>query len=536
MKKTLKQTSTVEGRYLRWLLNGMESLDQGFCLFDRRLELVYCNGRYLELLGLPQQYGESGTPLRSIIQYQAECGEYGPGDRNEQIEIRIRRAERFEAHCFTHERTSGKVIEVRGAPLSGGGFVSTFTDVTSSVQAQKAAAASEEQLARIVQGCAIPIFVLDSEHRVSHWNHACELATGLSANMMIGRRECWRAFYQQPRPVLADLVLSQVSEPEIFRYYGEKSCRRSRIIADGYEAEDFFPEMGDSGYWMYFTAAPLRGHDGSVIGAIETLQNVTERNQARADLERHHRHLEELVAHRTHELLAANEELSQYAYVVSHDLKAPLRAIRNYADFLAEDLSGTLAAEQEGYLQGLKKALRQGEQIVDDLLEYSRITRSDTRNQWFQPTAVIDELLAILPMDSNVEINHQNDWPTLYGDPFLLTQILQNLIANGIKFNCSEKKQINMGWISNGNGTIEIWLRDNGIGIAAHHQQQIFRVFQRLHTSSEYAGTGIGLAIVKKAALHMGWDIRIESAPGQGSTFYLKVAADGHRFEVGKVD
>jgi signal transduction histidine kinase len=112
-------------------------------------------------------------------------------------------------------------------------------------------------------------------------------------------------------------------------------------------------------------------------------------------------------------------------------------------------------------------------------------------------------------------------WPTIQTEAVLLRQIFQNLILNGIKFNQSSPKVIELGWLPAGEDKFDLVVRDNGIGIAERHQEQIFRVFQRLHTSQEYEGTGIGLAIVEKAAKKLGGLVRIESSSGQGSTFFI---------------
>lgn len=134
-------------------------------------------------------------------------------------------------------------------------------------------------LSRIFDGNPVATIVIDSEHRVIHWNRACAVMTGVPASEMIGSRDQWRAFYPDPRPILADLIVDGAVEAMVDAFYHDK-FRRSELIEGAYEAEDFFPAFGEHGCWLFFTAAPICDDEGRVIGAIETLQNVTERHRA----------------------------------------------------------------------------------------------------------------------------------------------------------------------------------------------------------------------------------------------------------------
>ena len=218
-----------------------------------------------------------------------------------------------------------------------------------------------------------------------------------------------------------------------------------------------------------------------------------------------------------------NEELSQYAYAVSHDLKGPLRAIRNYAEFLYEDLADTLTGDQKKYLEGLKTAVDEGDTLIKDLLNLSRIDRVPLEMKSADVPGTVAEVPSLLALPAEVEITVDMKWPDFSVDHTLLKQILQNLISNGVKFNERNPKCIEIGWQAASEDTIDIFVRDNGIGIEPQYQEQIFRIFQRLHTDRDYEGTGIGLAIVQKAANKLGGSVRLESEPGKGSTFYVRL-------------
>ncbi|MFO8009231.1 MAG: PAS domain S-box protein [Dehalococcoidia bacterium] len=136
-----------------------------------------------------------------------------------------------------------------------------------------------QQLSQILEGTSVPTFVIDHQHLVTHWNRACANLTGIPPEEVIGTSRQWAAFYSEERPVMADLVIEEALPAEISRYYGN-NYRRSTVIDGAHEAEDFFPDIGKSGRWLFFTAAPLKNDHGTITGAIETLQDITERKQA----------------------------------------------------------------------------------------------------------------------------------------------------------------------------------------------------------------------------------------------------------------
>lgn len=232
-------------------------------------------------------------------------------------------------------------------------------------------------------------------------------------------------------------------------------------------------------------------------------------------------HLEAQVKERTKALREANAELLQYAYVVSHDLQTPLRAIRNYADFLSEDLEASLEDEQRSYLDGLQQAVHEANLLIQDILEFSRVSRYEEELETIDIGAFLRSLIDSLNIPNGTEIIMSEDWPTLDVSQVLFRQIFQNLLNNAVKFNSSLHKRVDLGWRVLENGQYEFFVRDNGIGIAPQHQEKIFKVFERLHTREEFEGTGIGLAIVKKAIGKLGGSIRVDSKPGEGSTFFI---------------
>jgi len=235
------------------------------------------------------------------------------------------------------------------------------------------------------------------------------------------------------------------------------------------------------------------------------------------------RNSREDLLNRTEELAFSNKELEDFTSVVSHDLKAPLRAIQNYADFLQSDLGGKLEEEQEMYLSGLGEAVEQSEKFLEEVLVLSRIGKDQIVNERVDVGIFLREYTNSLSLPFEVKIVINEDFPTVVTDQTLLKQIFQNLIFNGIKYNKSTDKCIEIGWNLVNSGKLDFFVKDNGIGIEPRFFDKIFQPFQRLHTNEEFDGTGIGLAIVLKAVNRLGWSVRVNSVIEEGSTFFVTV-------------
>jgi light-regulated signal transduction histidine kinase (bacteriophytochrome) len=222
------------------------------------------------------------------------------------------------------------------------------------------------------------------------------------------------------------------------------------------------------------------------------------------------------------ELKRSNEELQQFAYVASHDLQEPLRMIASYVQLLSRRYKGKLDADADEFINYAVDGALRMQRLINDLLAYSRV---GTQGKAFEPTdceQILTQALANLQLaieDNHADITH-TPLPTVMGDPVQLIGLFQNLIGNALKFHGSASPQIHIAAEQDN----QRWLfsvRDNGIGIAAEHIDRIFIIFKRLHTSTEYPGTGIGLAICKKVVERHGGNIWVDSAVGQGSTFHF---------------
>jgi light-regulated signal transduction histidine kinase (bacteriophytochrome) len=247
-----------------------------------------------------------------------------------------------------------------------------------------------------------------------------------------------------------------------------------------------------------------------------SIQDVTE-----------HKQVEGTLARRVAELHRSNEELEQFAYVASHDLKEPLRMVASYTRLLAEEYEDLLDEEGKKYIRYATDGAKRMQALIDDLLTYSRVGRAEVPQQHVDLNDVMRDVRVNLvsSFKDTGGVLEVGKLPAVEGNPTLFAQLMQNLVANAIKFHGEAPPQICVS-CQKRDDELVITVQDNGIGIAPEHQQRVFQVFQRLHSRSEYEGTGIGLAVCKKIVEQYGGRIWIESELGRGSTFYFTLSPE----------
>lgn len=224
------------------------------------------------------------------------------------------------------------------------------------------------------------------------------------------------------------------------------------------------------------------------------------------------------------ELARSNADLEQFAYVASHDLQEPLRMISSFTQLLAEEYHGKLDADADDFIDFACDGARRMQQMIQDLLDYSRIGRCETAYEATDTGAVVGEVLDALCVtiaESGAVIN-QHSLPTVRADHTQLARVFQNLLGNAMKFRSNGKPEIDIG-AEHRDHEWMFWVRDNGPGIDPQYAERIFMIFQQLQSQSVHGGTGIGLAICKRIVERDGGRIWVESAPGKGSTFYFTI-------------
>jgi light-regulated signal transduction histidine kinase (bacteriophytochrome) len=251
---------------------------------------------------------------------------------------------------------------------------------------------------------------------------------------------------------------------------------------------------------------------------LASIIDISERKQAQA-----------LLTKRTTALERSNQELEQFAYIVSHDLQEPLRSIDGYLQLLERRYQGQIDAEADKFIDRSVAAAQRMHSLINDLLAYSRVS---TRGKSFETTdcsLVLDRVLDNLAgsiEESCAEINYEA-LPVIKADPGQMSQLFQNLIGNAIKFRGDRPPLIEIK-AEPANGTWQFAVADNGMGLEPQHAERIFQVFQRLHSRTAYPGTGIGLAICQKIVERHGGHIWVESKPGEGSTFLFTIPVTTH--------
>ncbi len=235
-------------------------------------------------------------------------------------------------------------------------------------------------------------------------------------------------------------------------------------------------------------------------------------------------HRAERLARNNQALVRDNEELESFAYTAAHDLKEPLRGIDRFSKLLRQDLRSSLPEDQGARLEGILRLTHRMNDLIDALLNYSRLGKVQLNFQSTDLNRLVRDALDSLPVvdEAKVEITIKEELPTLQCNPVQMRQLFINLITNAIKYNNSEPKRIEIGVESNGERLI--YVKDNGIGIAPEFHQTIFEIFRRLHGRDAYGGgTGVGLSIAKKIVALHGGRIWVESVPGDGSTFFISL-------------
>lgn len=288
------------------------------------------------------------------------------------------------------------------------------------------------------------------------------------------------------------------------------------------------------------SAAPIRDGAGNLLGVVLVFHDVTEKRRAQEALRKAHDELELRVRERTAALRATvtrlelmNQELQEFAFVASHDLQEPLRKIQTFCDMAAKRCSPALDDTAKGYLERVLNSASRMRQLLDDLLQFSRVATRSEPFKGIDLSEIARESAGVFEAGAGkagalIEIENM---PTIEADEIQMLRLFQNLIGNALKFCNSEAPHIKVYARPDGQGNCEIFVKDNGIGFDQQFAERIFKPFQRLHNRKEYEGTGMGLAICRKIAERHGGSIRAESEPGRGSTFIVRLPVKQDRWE-----
>jgi signal transduction histidine kinase len=277
----------------------------------------------------------------------------------------------------------------------------------------------------------------------------------------------------------------------------------------------------------------LKNDRGEITGAINCFYDITGRKEdernlltAKDAIGRHALELEQVVTDRTAELRDTIGELQGFSYSVSHDMRAPLRAMQSFAQFLVDEYSDKLDEQGVNYLQQIMRSAVRLDRLIQDVLSYTRILHAKLPLDRVDLDRLVRDIVETLPNGQLLkpEIQIQGTLPKVIGNQALLAQCVSNLLSNGAKFvSPGTTPHVEISAEVIGDTSIRVWFKDNGIGIAPENHNRIFRLFERIHPATQYEGTGIGLTIVRKAIERMDAQVGFESDLGKGSNFWIQL-------------
>jgi PAS domain S-box-containing protein len=270
--------------------------------------------------------------------------------------------------------------------------------------------------------------------------------------------------------------------------------------------------------WLGWTAVPFPAERLIYIFA----RDITAQKQADEEI----RHLNEQLHRRVAELTEVNVELEAFNYSISHDLRAPIRSMQGFARAVLEDEGSTLGPDGKSYVERIVNSGGYMDMLLQDLLNYSRLTRAELNLGPVDLTAILQEVLThncreIQDRKAQIKVKPPLGW--VMAHPATLNQIIANLVGNAVKFVAKDRQPDINVWADDDSEWVRLSVEDNGIGIAPAHQKKIFGLFERLHSTTAYPGTGIGLAIVRKGIERMGGRLGVESKAGDGSRFWIEL-------------
>jgi PAS domain S-box-containing protein len=355
------------------------------------------------------------------------------------------------------------------------------------------------RLAAIVESSDDAMIAKDLNGTVTAWNAAAERLYGYTAAEAIG--QSIRIVVPPDRQHEEDEVLARLRRGEqITRFETVRMAKGGRLIE------------------VSLTVSPIKAPSGEIVGASKIARDLTPLRLYATDLE--HK-----VHERTTDLQAANARLEAFAFSVAHDLRAPLRGMHGLAQALLEDYGGRLDATGRDYAQRVVDEATSMDVLINDLLAYGRLAHIDLAISDVDLREVVDKAVYAVRDDiqrSGADVQIEPALPVVQGNRSVLIQVFSNLLSNAVKFS-GDQPRVHVWAEMREPRVAHVWVEDQGIGIAAEHQERIFGVFERLHGVETYPGTGIGLAIVKKGIERLGGRVGVESQVGHGSRFWIEL-------------
>jgi PAS domain S-box-containing protein len=485
-----------EERYRSLTDDVLDTSDVGTFILDSEFKIVWVNEAVEEYFDLDRE-AILGRHKRAVIDEHIA----GLFEEPQAFADRVTAAhddnsytEEFECHIVGDETHDERWLEHWSQPIQSGlyagGRIEHYTDITQ----QKLRERELSWFERAVEASGHAIYMTDADGEITYVNAAFEETTGYSAEESIGETPT--------------ILQSGAHEDSYYQTLWE-------TIQKGNVWEEEITDHRKDGerYYAEQTIAPVTDENDEIDRFVAVQNDITERK-------RREQRLEELVER----LDASNERLEQFAYAVSHDLQEPLRMVSSYLQLIERRYENDLDEDALEYLDFAVNGADRMTEMIDGLLEYSRIETQGSPDELVELDAVLEDVQADLRFqieEHDAEITIE-DLPEIRGDKRQLRQLFQNLLDNAIEYSGEEPPRVHISAAQTG-AEWQISVRDEGIGIDPEDQERIFEIFQRLHTREEQEGTGIGLALCERIVTHHGGQIRVESESGAGTTFTISL-------------
>jgi PAS domain S-box-containing protein len=483
------------------LTNVLErSLNEIYVFEPERLRFQYVNEGARRNLGYSMEEMREMTPLDLKPEFTEACF-------REMVKPLLSGEKEKQIFYTVHRRKNGSLypVEVHLQAVAHAGqrvFLAVINDITERRKSEEATF----RLAAVVESSDDAIISTTLDGTMTSWNQGAERMYGYAAGEVIGMPV---SLLIPPSKVNDETAtFERLKRGERIEHYETVRRRKDGTLLD-----------------VALTVSPIKDAQGGIIGASKIARDITERKRAETELQKAKEELEQRVQERTASLLETTQQLEAFCYTIAHDLRSPLRAQQSFAQMLLEDYKDSLDPTGREYAQRIINSAKRLDRLVDDLLTYSRLSRSELKFV----NADLEKAVKSVQTSLALEITHRE--AAIFTGPLLpvlaypptLHLVITNLISNALKFTkAGERPQIRI-WSELREGFIRLWVENNGIGISPENTAKIFGVFERLHPMDKYPGTGIGLAIVHKGVERMGGRVGVESEPGKGSRFWIEL-------------
>ncbi|HEU5453097.1 MAG TPA: PAS domain S-box protein [Terriglobales bacterium] len=426
---------------------------------------------------------------------------------------RIAAGERIEHHETVRQRKDGSRVDVsvtlsptKDARGEVTGASTIIRDITERKRAEEAVRRANAYNRSLIEASVDPLVTIGSDGKITDVNAATEAATGCGRQELIGTD--FSDYFTDPAQARAGY--EQVFREGLVRDYPLELRHRTGSVVS-----------------VLYNASIYRDQGGNTAGAFAAARDITARKRAEDEVRKLNQELEQRVQQRTAELQSANLELEAFTYSVSHDLRAPLRHLSGFAKLLLEENAAVLNATGRHYVDEIRDAARRMGQLVDDLLELSRMNRQALNPQPVALEPVIQQAVRELAPEIG---QRAIEWkiaplPHAVGDPVLLKQVFANLLANAVKFTRPRNPAVIEVGEQVAQGETVYFVRDNGVGFDMRYIDKLFGIFQRLHRTEDFEGTGVGLAVVQRIIHRHGGRVWAEAQPDRGATFFFTLGS-----------